>query len=55
MIILITPKGWTGPKEIEGSFKSHQIPFAVNEDNLDDLYANRLSDWSDIDSYSNSD
>ena len=33
MIILITPKGWTGPKEIDGkpnvgSFRSHQVPFA---------------------------
>ena len=31
MIILITPKGWTGPKEvdgnkIEGSFRAHQVP-----------------------------
>ncbi|CAG8505806.1 3323_t:CDS:10 [Funneliformis mosseae] len=31
MIVLRTPKGWTGPKElhgtpIEGSFKSHQVP-----------------------------
>jgi len=31
MIILRTPKGWTGPKEwkglaIEGSFRSHQVP-----------------------------
>ncbi len=33
MIILRTPKGWTGPKEIdglpvEGSFRSHQVPIA---------------------------
>ena len=32
MIILRTPKGWTGPKEVdglpaEGSFRSHQVPF----------------------------
>jgi xylulose-5-phosphate/fructose-6-phosphate phosphoketolase len=31
MIVLISPKGWTGPKEldgrrIEGSFRSHQVP-----------------------------
>lgn len=31
MIILITPKGWTGPKNIEGSFKSHQIPIIVDK------------------------
>jgi xylulose-5-phosphate/fructose-6-phosphate phosphoketolase len=33
MIILRTPKGWTGPKEVdglktEGSWRSHQVPFA---------------------------
>ncbi len=32
MIVLKTPKGWTGPKEIngkkvEGSWRSHQVPF----------------------------
>jgi xylulose-5-phosphate/fructose-6-phosphate phosphoketolase len=31
MIVLISPKGWTGPKEVdgkrmEGSFRSHQVP-----------------------------
>ncbi len=33
MIILRTPKGWTGPKEVEGSFKSHQVPIVVNKEN----------------------
>ena len=33
MIVLRSPKGWTGPKEInghkvEGSWRSHQVPFA---------------------------
>src|SRR5271157_3405704 len=33
MIVLSTPKGWTGPKEVdglpaEGSFRSHQVPLA---------------------------
>ncbi|GAB7522663.1 phosphoketolase family protein [Paraburkholderia sp. 2C] len=33
MIVLRTPKGWSGPKEInghkvEGSWRSHQVPFA---------------------------
>lgn len=42
MIILKTPKGWTGIKEynglkIEGSFRSHQVPISVNEDNIDNL------------------
>ena len=34
MIILRTPKGWTGPKEvdgkiIEGSFRAHQVPISM--------------------------
>lgn len=38
MIILRTPKGWTGPKivdgkQVEGSFRAHQIPFKVNDEN----------------------
>ena len=42
MIILKTPKGWTGPKivdnkQIEGSFRSHQVPVAVNKDNIKNL------------------
>src|ERR1051325_5539459 len=33
MIVLRTPKGWTGPKEVDGkpaenSWRSHQVPFA---------------------------
>ncbi|MGN6373129.1 MAG: phosphoketolase family protein, partial [Solirubrobacteraceae bacterium] len=33
MIVLCTPKGWTGPKQVdglpsEGSFRSHQVPLA---------------------------
>jgi xylulose-5-phosphate/fructose-6-phosphate phosphoketolase len=33
MIVLSTPKGWTGPKEVDGlptenSWRSHQVPFA---------------------------
>jgi xylulose-5-phosphate/fructose-6-phosphate phosphoketolase len=33
LIVLDTPKGWTGPKEVdgkrtEGSFRSHQVPFS---------------------------
>ncbi|MBQ9181551.1 MAG: phosphoketolase family protein [Bacilli bacterium] len=42
MIILKSPKGWTGPKEIdgkvvEGSFRSHQVPITVNNDNKKNL------------------
>lgn len=37
MIILKTPKGWTGPKEvdgskIEGTFKAHQVPISMTKD-----------------------
>ena len=37
MIILRTPKGWTGPKivdgkKIEGTFRSHQVPLAINNE-----------------------
>jgi xylulose-5-phosphate/fructose-6-phosphate phosphoketolase len=33
MIVLVTPKGWTGPKRVdgkpvEGTFRSHQVPLA---------------------------
>ena len=36
MIVLRTPKGWTGPKEvdgktIEGSFRAHQVPIAMDK------------------------
>ena len=42
MIILRTPKGWTGPKEvdgkkIEGSFRAHQVPVIVDEENKENL------------------
>jgi xylulose-5-phosphate/fructose-6-phosphate phosphoketolase len=38
MIILRTPKGWTGPKEVdgkpvEGSYRAHQVPIAAARDN----------------------
>ena len=37
MIILRTPKGWTGPKEvdgnkIEGSFRAHQVPLSMEKE-----------------------
>lgn len=43
MIVLTTPKGWTGPKEIEnkkieGTFRAHQVPIPISRDepmNLD--------------------
>ena len=45
MIILETPKGWTGPKEvdgkvIEGTFRAHQVPISMEkEDPLAQLEA----------------
>ena len=34
MIVLRTPKGWTGPKlvegkKVEGTFRSHQVPIPL--------------------------
>lgn len=48
MIVLRTPKGWTGPKEvnekiIEGSFRSHQVPVVVNKENKKNLTI--LENW----------
>lgn len=43
MIILRTPKGWTGPKEVEGTFKSHQVPIIVNKENEANVKA--LESW----------
>ncbi len=48
MIVLRSPKGWTGPKEIkghkvEGSWRSHQVPFADVRDNPVNLKL--LEDW----------
>jgi len=40
MIVLRSPKGWTGPKvvdglAIEGTFRSHQVPLIVDADHLE--------------------
>ena len=40
MIVLRTPKGWTGPKEVgglpvEGTWRSHQVPFGEVRTNAD--------------------
>ena len=42
MIVLRTPKGWTGPKEVdgkptEGSWRSHQVPLASLAENPEHL------------------
>lgn len=46
MIILRTPKGWTGPKvvddkEIEGTFRAHQVPIMMNKKE----HLQILEDW----------
>jgi xylulose-5-phosphate/fructose-6-phosphate phosphoketolase len=48
MIVLRSPKGWTGPKEInghkaEGSWRSHQVPFSDVRENPAHLQL--LEDW----------
>ena len=48
MIVLRTPKGWTGPKEvnnkkIENSFRAHQIPFTI--DDKDPKTLDMLEEW----------
>ena len=42
VIVLTTPKGWTGPKEIalkkiEGSFRAHQVPVAITRDKQENI------------------
>ncbi|MGN0787901.1 MAG: phosphoketolase [Candidatus Onthoplasma sp.] len=46
MIILRTPKGWTGPKQVdgknvEGSFRAHQVPVSMTEPE----HIQILEDW----------
>jgi len=48
MIVLKSPKGWTGPKvvdglPVEGTFRSHQVPLLVNADHPDHLA--QLESW----------
>src|ERR1700680_4028665 len=48
MIVLITPKGWTGPKvvdgqAVEGTFRAHQVPLA--EVRTNPLHLQLLEDW----------
>ncbi len=48
MIILRTPKGWTGPKEVdghvtEGFWRSHQVPLADLQHNPD--HVRQLEEW----------
>ena len=46
MIVLRTPKGWTGPKTVdgkpvEGSFRAHQVPLSMDGPE----HLQQLSDW----------
>lgn len=46
MIVLRTPKGWTGPKEVDGkqienSFRAHQVPISMTKDE----HLILLEDW----------
>jgi xylulose-5-phosphate/fructose-6-phosphate phosphoketolase len=48
MIVLRTPKGWTGPKvvdgkQVEGTFRAHQVPLA--ETRTDDAHRAELEEW----------
>src|SRR4029450_630464 len=48
MIVLRTPKGWTGPKEVaghkvEGSWRSHQVPLSDVRSNPASMQL--LEDW----------
>lgn len=48
MIVLKTPKGWTGPKEvdgteIEGTFRAHQVPISITYANPNNLSI--LENW----------
>ena len=48
MILMVTPKGWTGPRMIdglqyEGTWRSHQVPLTGTRDNDD--HRRMLQDW----------
>ena len=48
MIVLRTPKGWTGPKvvdgkQVEGTWRSHQVPLSAARDDVDHL--SQLESW----------
>ena len=48
MIVLKSPKGWTGPKvvdglQVEGTFRAHQVPLLVDSDHPDNLKL--LENW----------
>ena len=49
MIVLVSPKGWTGPRQVdghqvEGAFRSHQVPISVSAE-APPAHLQLLSDW----------
>jgi xylulose-5-phosphate/fructose-6-phosphate phosphoketolase len=48
MVLLVTPKGWTGPREVdgvqvEGTWHAHQVPLASTREN--DGHRAQLQEW----------
>lgn len=48
LIVLRTPKGWTGPKEwdgkpIEVTFRAHQVPIPIDQDHME--HVDQLVNW----------
>ena len=48
MILLVTPKGWTGPDcvdgvQVEGTWRAHQVPLAATRENDD--HRRQLEEW----------
>jgi xylulose-5-phosphate/fructose-6-phosphate phosphoketolase len=43
LIVLRTPKGWTGPEEVVGSFRSHQVPLSLAT--RDPTHLQQLEGW----------
>ena len=48
MIVLNSPKGWTGPKfvdglQIEGTFRAHQVPLQIDDEHPGHL--EQLEEW----------
>jgi len=48
MILLVTPKGWTGPArvdgvQVEGTWRAHQVPLAATRE--DDGHRRQLEEW----------
>jgi xylulose-5-phosphate/fructose-6-phosphate phosphoketolase len=48
MVLLVTPKGWTGPAvvdgvQVEGTWRAHQVPLAATREN--DEHRAQLEEW----------